>query len=157
MKNSFPKTIILRHRKENLRKCSLSGLEQNENLLFYTYPKDNIQPSKSYFYLSFDGIELSKKDREKGIFLIDATWHYAAIMTKKHTSHLKSRSLPRGIKTAYPRRQDDCIDPSRGLASIEALYVAKLILGRNVTNLLDNYYFKDKFLDMNKDLLSTLA
>ena len=35
----FLPTIILRHRKENLKKCSLRGLETHKDLKFYTYPQ----------------------------------------------------------------------------------------------------------------------
>jgi pre-rRNA-processing protein TSR3 len=34
----FLPTIILRHKKENLKKCSLRGLEPREDLRFFTYP-----------------------------------------------------------------------------------------------------------------------
>ena len=153
----FLKTIILRHRKENLRKCSLSGLEDNQNYLFYTYPNKSITPPNTYLTLSLDGPELSRKDSNRGIFLIDGTWHYASIMAKKHAMHLDTRSLPKTLKTAYPRRQDDCQDPTRGLASIEALYIANLILGYDCNYLLDNYYFKDEFLEINKTLISNIS
>ena len=59
---------------------------------------------------------------------------------------LPKRSLPKCIKTAYPRKQSDCSNPERGLASIEAIYVAHLLLGRNVEGLLGNYYWKKEFL-----------
>jgi pre-rRNA-processing protein TSR3 len=35
------------------------------------------------------------------------------------------------------------------LASIEAIYIAYWILGRDVTGLLDNYHWKDLFLQKN--------
>ena len=151
--NSYPKTLILRHRKENLRKCSLRGLESHGDLLFYTYPKDPIYPKEPYVTLSFKGPCLSKNDTDCGIFLIDSTWRYEKAITKKHAQHLQERSLPKGIQTAYPRKQDDCIDPTRGLASVEALYVAHLILGRSCDAILDHYHFKGRFLEKNKTLL----
>jgi pre-rRNA-processing protein TSR3 len=153
--NSFPNTLILRHRKENLNKCSLRGLEERQDLSFYSYPKDDLHPPQSYITLSFDGPALSKEDCHRGIFLLDGTWRYAETMAKKHSLHLENRSLPKGIQTAYPRKQDDCSEPARGLASVEALFAAFHILGRNTEGLLDNYYFKDLFLKRNKKLFST--
>jgi pre-rRNA-processing protein TSR3 len=63
--------------------------------------------------------------------------------------HLPRRSLPKGFQTAYPRRQLDCPDPSQGLASIEALYIAFFLLGRECDFLLDGYYWKELFLQRN--------
>lgn len=146
MKNFLP-TIILRHRRENLKKCSLRGLESREDLLFFTYPKDSLPPLSGYVLLSFDGPPLCPDDR--GIVLLDGTWRYAHTMYKNtpELSTLPQRSLPREFKTAYPRKQEDCAEPTRGLASIEALYVAYLLLGRDPKGLLDNYHWKEEFLN----------
>ncbi|MBI5274736.1 MAG: DTW domain-containing protein [Chlamydiales bacterium] len=141
-------TIILRHRKENLKKCSLRGLEKREDFLFYTYPKDPLPSLDGYILLSMDGDPLSEKDHEHGLFLIDGTWNYADVMYKSlpNKEKLIKRSLPKNIYTAYPRKQTGCLDPERGLASIEALYAAYLLMGRDVDGLLDNYHWKDLFL-----------
>jgi len=70
------------------------------------------------------------------------------------TPHLfTTRSLPIDLKTAYPRRQEDCQDPERGLASVEALFAAYTILGRDTTGLLDFYYWKEDFLLKNPLLI----
>jgi pre-rRNA-processing protein TSR3 len=66
-------------------------------------------------------------------------------------------SVPSCFETAYPRRQPDCPDPSKGLASIEALYLAYVILGKPPTGLLDNYYWKELFLEKNKSALLSFA
>lgn len=143
----FPKTLILRHKRENLNKCSLRGLEIRSDMIFLTYPKDPIPDLTNYCILSFDSPLLNQNDSHLGICLIDGTWRYAAQMSKHLTKqpNLIFRSLPL-IKTAYPRRQLDCHYPDRGLASLEALYVAYRILKRNLTGLLDHYYWKDQFL-----------
>jgi pre-rRNA-processing protein TSR3 len=143
----FSPTIILRHRKENLKKCSLKGLEGREDLLFYTYPlKSPLPLLTEYVVLSLEAPPLTKEDAHLGLFLIDGTWRYAQ---KMHTSLPKpyhERSLP-AVATAYPRRQDDCIDPTRGLASVEALYLSYLILGRDPSGLLDHYHWKEPFIE----------
>lgn len=144
-------TIILRHRRENLRKCSLRGLESHPLLHFYTYPKDPLPPLSSYILLSIDAPVLSKEDAEYGLFLIDGTWRHSETMFRSLSKpHLfRARSLPPGIRTAYPRRQEDCIDPSRGLATVEALFVACCILQRPTEGLLEHYHWKDSFLKEN--------
>ena len=146
----FPPTYILRHRKENKKKCSLFGLEKRKDLHFFTYPTQLIQfpPIDSMVCLALDGDPLSEKDRDASLLLVDGTWRLAKKMEqalfKRGTP--KMRSLPKGIKTAYPRRQDDCPDTTAGLASIEALYVAYTLLGRSTEGLLDHYHWKEDFL-----------
>ncbi len=148
----FPPTVIIRHRRENLKKCSLRGLEGKDGFVFYRYP-DGIPlvDFSEYVLLDIDGEPLSSHDAHKGLFLIDATWRLAGKMLKTLAPILpkERRSIPLGVRTAYPRRQQDCIDPSAGLASIEALYVAHIILGRPVEDLLNQYHWKDIFLSMN--------
>lgn len=142
------KTLILRHRRENLKKCSLRGLEKREDLSFYTYPKDPLPDLSNYILLKVGAPPLTLKDREKGILLIDGTWKLAQVMEKQLPLEIETRSLP-PFKTAYPRRQTDCPNPELGLASIEALYIAHLILDFSTKNLLDSYYWKDQFIQIN--------
>jgi pre-rRNA-processing protein TSR3 len=140
----FPPTIILRHRRENLKKCSLMGLESRKDMIFLTYPTSPLPDLKGYCVLSLDAPELSLDDAHLGLFLIDGTWRYAAKMAKSLTPPFTCRSLP-AVRTAYPRRQLDCSDPQRGLASVEALYLAYSILGRNTEGILDHYHWKNMF------------
>lgn len=155
----FPPTVILRHKRENLKKCSLRGLEERSDMRFYTYPTDSLPDLSTYVLLGMDAPVLSKDECLKGIFLIDATWRYAEVMLKrfKEPYPFIIRSLPSTFQTAYPRRQEDCPDPTKGLASIEALYLAYVILGRDPTGLLDRYHWKDKFLDLNAKGLSSFT
>lgn len=140
------KTVILRHRRENLKKCSLTGLENHSDLAFYTYPVDALPDYSHYLLLKVGAPPLSEADRDRGLFLIDGTWRLAQVMEKQLPYKLEARSLPGGYQTAYPRRQTECPDPSSGLSSLEALYIAHLILGRSVEGLLDHYYWKNDFL-----------
>ncbi len=144
----FPHTVILRHRKENLKKCSLRGLESREDLLFFSYPQDELPPLSGYVLLALDAPPLTKEDKNLGIFLIDGTWRYAKTMFEslKKPHLFETRSLPAGFQTAYPRRQDENVDEKGGLASVEALFLAYQILGRNTDGLLDHYHWKTPFL-----------
>ncbi len=145
-------TLIYRHRRENVNKCSLRGLETREDFKFYTYPKHALPDLSKYLLLTLDAPVLTKEDASLGIFLIDGTWKHATIMcTQVQKNYFFTlRSLPKGLQTAYPRRQDDCIDPSRGLASAEALFAAYCLLGRDPQGLLDHYYWKEAFLQKNR-------
>jgi len=145
----FPPTTIFRHRRENLKKCSLRGLEERPDFRFFTYPQDSLPDLEGYVILTIDAPLLSAADSKRGLFLIDGTWRYAARMLKATPPNLIRRSLPPSWKTAYPRRQDDCPDPRRGLASIEAIFAAYTILERDCHHLLDLYHWKDLFISEN--------
>ena len=148
-------TVVWRHRRENLKKCSLRGLESRPDFHFYTYPFQMPPHLRDFVALSLDALPLVRSECFSGLFLIDATWRLADKMAKQwdHPPSLTFRSLPSGFVTAYPRRQDDCSDPERGLASIEALYVAHHILGWNKEGLFANYYWGEAFLEKNQQLL----
>jgi len=145
---SFPPTLIWRHKKENLRKCSLRGLEGRCDFKFYSFPNEPLPELSGYIVLDINAPSLTTEDSKHGLLVLDATWRYAEKMQKAvdKVPHLIRRSIPMNFRTAYPRRQDDCPDPGRGLASIEAIYVAYHIFGRDTGGLLDNYYWKDPFL-----------
>ncbi len=150
--------LIIRHRKENLRKCSLRGLEERSDFLFFTYPECALQgtlpPLDGYLLLDIDGEELSPVDQSPCI-LVDATWRYAAVMLRQlpQLAVCKRRRLPSSWRTAYPRCQTACADPERGLASVEALYAASVIMGQPIEGLLDSYYWKQQFLEKNRSLI----
>lgn len=141
-------TLILRHRRENLKKCSLRGLESRPDLHFFTYPRDPLPDLSRYLLLDVAAPPLTSADASRGLFLIDGTWRLAMQM-KKQCPQLETRSLPTHFRTAYPRRQTECPDPETGLASVEALFLAHLILGRNTDGLLDHYHWRETFLKLN--------
>jgi pre-rRNA-processing protein TSR3 len=145
---SFPPTLVLRHRRENLKKCSLRGLETRSDFRFFTYPNAELPDLSNVILLTLDAPPITSADANYGLFILDSTWRYAEKM-RQNTPGLEKaikRSIPGHYKTAYPRRQDDCSDPEKGLASIEAIYIAYTILGRDTSGLLDHYYWKEAFL-----------
>jgi pre-rRNA-processing protein TSR3 len=149
-------TIVIRHRKENLRKCSLRGLEKRSDFLFFRYPLEEIPPYAGAILLTLEASEeLSINDRGSPLLILDATWRYAQIMEKNLplAGSLKKRRLPSHFITAYPRRQSDCSNPACGLASIEAIVCAHLLLGLPIAGLLDHYYWRDSFLEKNRCFL----
>lgn len=144
------KTVIIRHRRENLKKCSLRGLEKKEDLVFYSYPQDRFPDLRGFLLLKVGAPPLTQRDADQGILLIDGTWRLAQVIERQLPFSLETRSLPPHFKTAYPRRQTGCTDPETGLSSVEALYLAHQILGRPSATLLDFYPWKQKFLDLNE-------
>jgi pre-rRNA-processing protein TSR3 len=151
---TFPVTYIWRHRKENKKKCSLRGLESRQDMQFFSYPNERLPDLSSYFMLTLDPKApiISREDADLGLLLIDGTWNYAGKMVAalEEFPASRKRALPANFETAYPRRQEGCCDPRRGLASVEALFIAYLLMGRDVSGLLDGYYWKQDFLTKNK-------
>lgn len=152
MQHPFPPTVVIRHRLENLKKCSLRGLEGRPDFIFLTYPYQTLPDLPNYIVLTLEAPPLTEEDAEHGLLILDATWRYAAKMFRPFEDNPRFlfRSLPPHYRTAYPRRQNDCPDPLRGLASIEAIYLSYLLLKRETIGLLDNYYWRDKFLETNQ-------
>lgn len=120
-------------------------------MAFYTYPTDLLPPLGGYLLLTLDAPPLTLEDQSYGLFLIDGTWRHAMTMfSQLPKPHLfQCRSLPSHLKTAYPRRQEDCLDPDRGLASVEALYFAYHLLQRPTEGLLDTYHWKERLFQKN--------
>lgn len=146
-----PPTIIVVHRRENRKKCSVEPLREDRRFVFWTYPDDGPEPLAGYVRLGIGGPILSDADRDCGLLVIDATWRLAERMDKKY-SYLPVRSLP-PCQTAYPRVSKVFDDPEAGLATIEAIYLANYLLGRDTTALLDDYRWRDDFLQKNAELL----
>lgn len=149
---NYLSTIVLRHRKENLKKCSLRNLEQRKDFIFYRYPLLELPSLNEYVMLTLDAPILSERDQDKGLLIIDGTWRYAEKMCRfveQKEPKIIKRSLPQYFKTAYPRSQEDCSDPQRGLASLEAVFIAYWILKRETKGLLDHYHWKELFLAAN--------
>jgi pre-rRNA-processing protein TSR3 len=144
--------IVIRHRKENRKKCSLRGLEGRSDILFFEYPSCmNLLPSlEQTILLDMDAEPLSSDDRGPFV-LLDGTWRYASIMKKQipQLNFCRRRKIPDGWHTAYPRKQSEWVDPERGLATVEAIYVAGSITNTPMEGILDHYYWKEDFLKRN--------
>jgi pre-rRNA-processing protein TSR3 len=144
---NYPPTIIVRHPKENPKKCSVMPLKGRADLIFAGYPPKRLPPLENYVRLAAAGPELSAADAECGILLLDGSWRAAEGMERAF-AHVPPRSL-HGWKTAYPRVSKLGTDPGNGLASVEALFLAYHILGRPTAGLLDDFRWGDEFLRLN--------
>ena len=142
-----PITIIVRHPKENPKKCSVMPLRDRMDVQFLSYPVAKMPALDGYIRLAAKGPELSEADRNCGILLLDASWRWSEAMTAAF-AQVPPRSL-HGWRTAYPRVSKRGTDPDNGLASIEALYLAYHILGRPTDGLLDAYRWAEDFLKRN--------
>lgn len=100
-----------------------------------------------------EGELISEADRGLPLLVLDSSWRRLPKLAKTITGDPVRRRLP-PLVTAYPRRSKGFEDPSEGLASVEALYAALLLLGAtDIEYLLDDYLWKTEFLDRNRDAL----
>jgi pre-rRNA-processing protein TSR3 len=147
MELAYPPTVIVRHTRENPRKCSVLPLRDRADVILLNYPLTDRPPLESYVRLAADGPELSPADAESGLLLLDGSWRWAGKMTRDFLD-VPPRSL-HGWHTAYPRISRLGTDPTNGLASVEALFAAYHILGRPTHGLLDHYLWAEEFLSAN--------
>lgn len=137
---------VLRHPKERIAKCTLRFLHDREDFTFLKATPKLRFDATGYTLLAVDAPELTPADAGRPLLLLDATWrHLPALMACLEGEPVR-RSIPAGVRTAYPRRSKLFQDPDRGLASVEAVYVARRILGEDDPSLLDGYHWKAEFL-----------
>jgi pre-rRNA-processing protein TSR3 len=147
MSSAVPPTVIVRHRHENPRKCSILPLRGRPDLVFLDYPVRQRPALEGYVRLAADGPELSAADAACGLLLLDGSWRWAEAMTRDFVE-IPPRSL-HGWRTAYPRVSKRGTDPDNGLASVEALFAAYHVLGRPTGGLLGHYHWAAEFLRIN--------
>lgn len=146
--NKIPVTVI-RHPKERLSKCSLEPLYNRPEITFLKASPNLRFDCTNFILLSIDAPELSSSDANHPLLLLDSTWKLLPSLEACLLGQALRRSLPINLRTAYPRTSKIAQDPLNGLASIEALYIAKYILGENDPSLLDAYHWKNEFLTAN--------
>jgi len=145
--NEVPPTILVVHPREKRSKCTIEPLRNRPGFVFRKFPARGPEPLENYVRLGMNGPLLSAADASRGLLVLDGTWRLASRM-EPHYASVPARSLPEW-KTAYPRASKLFEDPSAGLATIEAVYLAYHLLGRDTTGLLDEYLWRDEFLQRN--------
>lgn len=147
------KTVVIRHPNENLAKCSLTPLHDRPEITFEVGAGDFRFDATGYIVLAVDAPVISPADAGKPLLLLDTTWALLPKLLNRLTGTPLYRSLPPDVRTAYPRVSKMHKDPAAGLASVEALYLARKLLGDDDLTLLDGYYWKDEFLAKLPDAL----
>jgi len=146
-------TAIVRHRLENKKRNTMQPLIGKEGFDFYTYPGregHELPKFEGYLRLAVDGELLTKKDKDRPLLLLDATWRKVGPMNKLF-DYVEPRSLP-ALKSAYPYIGKYHPKPIGALSSVEALATAFFIFGRaDWVDVLENYYWKKQFLELNKE------
>ncbi|ADE54819.1 hypothetical protein [Coraliomargarita akajimensis] len=137
---------VIRHPKERKSKCSLTPLEGREDVRFYRGRPGWTFDVTGFTILGMDAPELSEADAGRPLLLLDSTWRLLPQIEACLVGSGVRRTLP-VVETAYPRVSKIAEDPMGGLASVEALYLAKLMLGERDDELLAQYYWRDGFLE----------
>lgn len=143
-------TLILRHPKERLSKCSLEPLRGQDGYAFYRSKPGLELDVGGKIVLAVDAPTLSKTDQGKELVLLDSTWRLLPDLQACLVGEPVYRSIPGGFQTAYPRVSKIGDNPEAGLASIEALYLALRMMGDDRPEMLDGYYWKADFLEKNR-------
>jgi pre-rRNA-processing protein TSR3 len=136
---------IVRHPDENLAKCTLEPLRSRKELSFLQFSASLKIEASGAIVLSVDAPLISEADAGSPLILLDGNWKHVPKLKSCLTGTPIYRSLPK-MPTAYPRRNDEGLDPPEGLASVEALYLALKLLGHDDPSLLSQYHWREEFL-----------
>lgn len=142
------RVTVVRHPRENLKKCSLRHLHGREDFTFLTARDGFKFDASGFVLLEMGAAPISPADAEKPLLLLDSTWRLLPRIRGKIFGNYTPRSIPPNVKTAYPRVSKIYDDPP-GLATVEALYAALKAMGTPDESVLDGYPFAEKFLEIN--------
>jgi pre-rRNA-processing protein TSR3 len=139
--------------RESKKKCSIYPLVSRQDLVFRHSGTISSLPENcldGYVFLHVDGKPLEPTDAGYPLLLLDASWKRALLLARLPAlQRLAKRSIGKFI-TCYPRVSKQYAMPPMGLASVEAIYAAYLIQGREDVSLLDHYHWKEQFLQSNE-------
>jgi pre-rRNA-processing protein TSR3 len=145
--------LVLRDPRESWKRCSLRPLRGLPGVRFVTWRDDLALDVGDRLLLDPAAPPLADADRGRALFVIDCSWRRLPLLRRAVVGEPRARSLP-PLLTAYPRRSETFADPAAGLATVEALYAAGLLLGEPDPQLLEGYRFKDEFLARNAALFT---
>ncbi len=140
--------LILRDPRESKKKCSLTPLVGLSGVRFVVFDPDRRVDAAGRILLDPEGEPFSAADAGMPLFLIDCAWRRVPQLATSVDGELVRRRLP-DLVTAYPRVSRIFDDPLAGLASVEALFVASLLVGSPRLELLDGYRWRAEFLANN--------
>ena len=143
------KVVVIRHCKENLKKCSMSHLHGHEGFTFLKARDGFAFDATGHVLLEIGAPPISPSDAGLPILLLDSTWALLPKLRSKISGTPILRSIPEGVKTAYPRISKLYRDPSAGLATVEALYAALKFSGISRPEILRGWHFAEDFLKIN--------
>ena len=148
--------LILRDPREAVAKCSLTPLRGLAGVRFVEYHPERRLAAGERVLLHPEGELLSPADRGRDLLLIDCAWRRVPSLLRTVDGTLHARRLP-ALASAYPRRSKTFRDPELGLASVEALFAAAVLLGAPRPELLAAYRWREAFLAANPELAAAVG
>jgi len=148
---------------ETANKCTIAPLSYRTDFrLFRVKGAKTLGPLEAQVLLHHEGECLTTLRKNladvQGIASIDCVWRRLEGLIKRIEGRLPVFArIPEGFETAYPRRSELDTDPPGGLATIEAIFVARGLLGSWDATLLSEYYFGRKFIEMNQKRFEELG
>jgi pre-rRNA-processing protein TSR3 len=142
---------------ETPNKCTIAPLSYRSDFtLFHVKGSNPLGPLKSSILLHHEGqclSELRQSPRNfQGIASIDCVWRRLETLLHRIANPIPCLArIPEGFETAYPRRSKKNTDPTQGLATIEAIFIASALLGNWDPSLLSEYYFGRRFIELNQE------
>jgi ribosome biogenesis protein Tsr3 len=149
--------LVIRDGRESVKKCSVVALRGLPGVEIRSWAREQPVDVSGAILLHPDGPPLSPADRGRPVLVLDSSWRHLPVLLRDLRGDFALRSIPGGIETAYPRRSKHGADPAPGLASVEALFVASVILGNRRDDFLERYRFADGFLSLNARALGRLG
>ena len=137
---------VIRHPKERRSKCSLTPLEGRADIRFFRARPEWTFDITGFTVLALGAPELAMRDAGRPLLLLDSTWRLLPQLEACLIGDGVRRTLP-AVRGAYPRVSKIAEDPAGGLASVEALFLAKLLLGERDDTLLAHYHWRSEFLE----------
>lgn len=152
---------IIRRADEPKKKCTAMLLADHPTVRLFHFPHLEGFDPEGKWVLAVDGEPLDEAirtapERPRGIVVVDTLWVKAPRLLEQ-LPPMPHRSLPAGWVTAYPRRSKLRDDPSGGLATNEAAYIARLLSGVDDRSVLDGYYFADRFFAENEERIRAVG
>lgn len=150
------RALILRDARESPKKCSVAGLRGAPGIEIRTWRRGEPFDASGCLLLHHEGPPLTRADRGHPLLFLDCSWRHVHVLLCDVRGEFALRSIPGSVRTAYPRRSKLFDDPASGLATLEALYVASLVLGEPRDDLLASYRPASSFLSVNREVFDEL-
>jgi pre-rRNA-processing protein TSR3 len=147
--------VIIRDARESIKKCSLKHLKQHADLRIRKFTGDEKYTFQATTLLHHEGPPLGASESAT-LLLLDSSWRRLPKLEASISGEIERRSIPSGFVTAYPRKSQLGGDPSQGLATIEALFIACALLNGPDASLLNGYHWRESFFKLNKSRFEEL-
>jgi len=149
------KITIIKDYHENAKKCSVLPLRGRKDFEFISRDNFDVSDFSGLTLLHPEGKPVKKISKDEKLLLVDSNWRKARKMysrLEQKYPNMKKISIS-GFVSGYPWKKGR---PENGLCSIEVIFAAHLVAGIHDESLFENYRYKDKFLELNKNIMTKL-